>query len=110
MPGIEVAVAQIGKKACKAADTRNDERPPGPGVAGTQGKLRQVPIGEANGQQSAAESHAVVKHEVHDSNIRRGCELAGIEAECVNVLRQKVACERLKNRKPAAEHQDEAGD
>jgi hypothetical protein len=41
---------------------------------------------------------------MHNSNIRHRRELAGIESERLNVLRQEVARERLENREPAAKH------
>jgi len=53
-----------------------------------------------NRQQFAAKSDPVVKHEMPNSDIRRGCELAGIEPEGMHVLWQQVTAageERFKN-------------
>src|SRR5471032_3030091 len=107
MPVVEVAEAQIAEEAGKAADPGNTESPPGPRLAGTHGKLRQVPIGESDGQERSAKRHTVVEHEFHYAEVGDRRQALGIETQRMDILGQEVACEGLKNGEAAAEHQHE---
>ena len=42
-------------------------------------------------QQRSSEGHAVVKHEVHHTNVCRSRESVRIESERVDILRQEVS-------------------
>src|SRR6185369_11112707 len=107
VPGIEIAVAEVGEETEEAAASADHERPPCPRPALAQRKLREPEIHDPGGDHYAAERDAVMHHEVEDAAALHVAELVRRHAEKGDVLRKKPAARRLEDREPAAADQRE---
>src|SRR5690349_18160602 len=101
MPGIQIAVAQIGQEASESQNARHHKEPPRPRLAAPQRKLRQPHIKRADGYQCSAERHPVMEHEMNDPALCYRAKLLRRYPQELHVMRQKMSRRRQKEREPA---------
>src|SRR5437660_6703841 len=90
MPGVQVAITEIGKKTAESGHAAQHEQPPGPGLALPQRKFGQPDVQGPHGDQSTAERYAIMEHEQDYATVLDAAELFGRHTEKLNVMWQKV--------------------
>jgi hypothetical protein len=109
MPGVQVAVAEVGQEAGEPGGAADRKQPPGPGLPLAEREQHQVGVQDANREQRTAERGPVVDHELHDPAARDRAQVGGGHAEIGDVVGEELAACGQEDREPAGKDEAACG-
>src|SRR5579859_1115866 len=91
VPGIEVAVGEIGEECPETEYPGQEEKPPGPRLPLLQGKLGQPEVEHTDGDQCSPKGNPIVDHEVNHAATVMGAQFFRGHAKELLVVRQELS-------------------
>ena len=109
MPGVQVAVAEVGQEAPEPGGAADRKQPPGPALPLAEREQDQVGVQHAHRGQRTAERGPVVDHEAHDPAVRDRAQVGGAHAQVGDVVGEEFAACGQEDRKPAGKDEAACG-